>query len=416
MSFARQDSMKDLTMFGSGFRIGRLYGINIRVDWSWLIIVFLITWNLTTVFGQLHPEWQHALRWVLSLAAALLFFASVLAHELAHSLVARSQGIPVQNITLFLFGGVANIQREPSTPKNEFLMAIAGPVTSLILGLFMLLVAVAGAITGGGFSSPGQLITNLSPASTILLWLGSINIILAIFNMIPGFPLDGGRVLRSILWAITNNFRKATRWAAFIGQSIAWLMIAAGVAMAVGLRLPFLGTGLINGVWLAFIGWFLNGASAQSYRHIAIQEILDGVLVSQLMRKNLPSIPQDCKISDLVQTHIMGSDDQALPVLEENRLLGIVTMDDVRKVSREQWDTLTVREIMTPEARLVTAAPEEAASSAIEKLMERGVRQLPVVRPSAHGYVEFLGLLRRHDVLQWLQMQPGFPGRSQEPL
>jgi Zn-dependent protease len=389
------------------------------VDWSWLLIVLLITWNLTTVFGQLHPEWGQGLRWGLSLVAALLFFSSVLAHELAHSLVARSQGIPVRNITLFLFGGVANIQREPSSPKNEFFMAIAGPVASLVLGILMLLVAAGGAAIGEGFSSPGQLITSLSPANTILLWLGSINIILAIFNMIPGFPLDGGRVLRSILWAVTNNLRKATRYAAFIGQSIAWLMIAAGVAMALGVRLPFLGTGLINGVWLAFIGWFLNNASAQSYRHVAIQDILDGVLVSQLMRQNPPTVEPNSTVSDLIHTHLMGTDDQAFPVLENERMLGIITLDDVRRVPREQWDSILVSDIMTPHPSLVTVAPDEDAASAMEKLMQRDVRQLPVVRQLTYGHVELIGLLRRRDVMHWLQMQsniPGdFPGRGQEP-
>lgn len=404
-------------MLGKGFRIGRLYGINIRVDWSWLIIVALITWNLNMVFGQVHPSWGQGMRWGLAGVAALLFFASVLAHELAHSLVARAQGIPVRNITLFLFGGVANIQREPSSPKNEFVMAAAGPFISFLIGAVLLLVAASSITAAGGLSNPGQLITNLSPASTILLWLGSINIILAIFNLIPGFPLDGGRVLRSILWGITNNLRQATRWAAYIGQGIAWMMIVAGIAMAFGMRIPLLGTGLINGVWLAFIGWFLNGASAQSYQQVAIQDILEGVPVSRLMRRDPPTVGPDCVIADLVHTHLMDSDDQAFPVLEDGWLVGIVTLDDVRRAPRNEWERTTVRDVMTPRARLVTIAPEEDASDAMDKLVQRDIRQLPVISGArATGSAELLGLLRRADIMRWLQVNSERSGSRRDAI
>lgn len=402
-------------MLGSGFRIGRLYGINIRADWSWLLIVFLITWNLTTVIGQLHPQWNLGFRWGLSLVAALLFFASVLTHEMAHSLVARSQGIPVRNITLFLFGGVANIQREPSTPKNEFLMAVSGPLASLLLGTSLLLVAAGGAITEG-VPRPGAIITGLSPVGTILLWLGSINIILAVFNMIPGFPLDGGRVLRSILWAVTNNLRRATRWAAVIGQSIAWIMIAAGIAMAVGLRLPLLGSGLVSGVWLAFIGWFLNNASVQSYRHVAVQDMLEGVRVSQLMYQNPPIVTQDCTISDLIQTKLLDTDEKSFPVLDNGKLLGIINLDDARRVPRDQWEFTTVSQVMTPQQRLVTVTPDEGAVSAMEKMAQDDVHQLPVVLPQPYGRLEFIGLLRPRDILRWLQAQSDLLGERQKRI
>lgn len=390
-------------MRGSGFRIGKLFGISIRVDWSWLLIVLLITWNLASVFGQVHPEWSSGMRWVLSLLAAGLFFASVLAHELAHSLVAQAQGLPVKNITLFLFGGVSNIQREPSSPKNEFLMAAAGPFTSLIIGVVLLGAVAATQAIARGLANPSQWLAGLSPISTLLLWLGSINIILAIFNLIPGFPLDGGRVLRSFFWAVTHNIRTATRWAAFIGQGVAWLMIVAGIAMAFGVRVPIFGTGLINGIWLAFIGWFLNSASSQSYQQIAVQDILDGVQVSRLMRKDPPTVDGDCTIDDLVNTHVMGTDDQAFPVLDKGHLVGIITLDDVRRTPRERWSQTYVRDAMTPESSLVTVSPEEEASSALEKLVQRDVRQLPVVRKITGGQ-EFVGLLRRTDIVRWLQL------------
>jgi Zn-dependent protease len=387
-------------MLGSGFRIGRLYGINIRIDWSWLFIFILITWNLSVVFSQIHPDWGMGMRWGIAVLASLLFFASVLAHEMAHSLVAKAHGIPVRSITLFLFGGVASIQREPESPRAEFLIAIAGPIMSVLIGVVMVLIAVVTGINGQPGAAPAQLIAGLSPANTILLWLGSINIILAIFNMIPGFPLDGGRVLRSILWAVTNNLRRATRLASWVGQGIAWMMIAAGIAMAFGFQIPILGTGLVSGLWLAFIGWFLNNASIQSYRQVAIKDILEGIPVTRLMRSDPPTVEPDCTVSDLVHTHVMGTDDQAFPVLDREQLVGIVTLDDVRRVPRTDWDTVYVRDIMTGEEKLVTITPEDDAAEALEKLIQRDVRQLPVVRSNR----EFLGLLRRRDIMRWLQV------------
>jgi len=185
---------------GGGLRVGRLFGINIHIDWSWLFILLLVTWNLAAVFGQFHPDWGGGLQWGLALIAALLFFGSVLAHELAHSLVAKARGVPVRSITLFLFGGVSNIQREPETPQGEFLMAIVGPLTSLVVGGLLLLLAgaIAGPI-GSAMTQPGNVIGQLSPLTTMVFWLGSINVVLGIFNLTPAFPLDGGRVLRSIL-------------------------------------------------------------------------------------------------------------------------------------------------------------------------------------------------------------------------
>ncbi len=438
-------------MFGNGVRVGKIFGINIRVDWSWFFILLLITWNLAIAFAQLHPQWSPAAQWGLAFLATLLFFISVLAHELAHSLVARAQGLPVRNITLFLFGGVSNIQREPNSPKNEFIMAAAGPFISLVIGI-LLLAFVAGSLAALGQPFfPGRIAARLSPFQTILIWLGSINIILGIFNLIPGFPLDGGRMLRSILWGLTNNLRTATRWAAFLGQAIAWIMIVAGISMAFGVRLPFFGTGLISGLWLAFIGWFLNSASVQSYQQTAIQEMLDGVPVSSLMRQNPPSVEPDCSISDLVHTHMMTSDDQAFPVLDQGRLVGLIALADVRRVPKEEWETVHVSEVMTPAHKLVTVTPQDDAAEAMQTLLENDVRQLPVVRtkpfrsavpnPSVPGPVnagaasygtaapipatgpsqelgstsgqgELLGLLRRSDILRWLQIHSDTPGKN----
>jgi Zn-dependent protease len=383
-----------------GFRVGKIFGIEIRVDWSWLLILLLVMWNLSATFSEIHREWGATLVWGTSVVAALLFFGSVLAHELAHSLVARARGIPVRDITLFLFGGVSDIQREPASPGVEFIMAIVGPLTSIVLG--GLLVLLAGAGVGSvqdAITDPSQAAARLSPLLTLVLWLGSVNVTVGLFNLIPGFPLDGGRVLRSILWAATGNLRRATRWATGVGQAIAWIMIIGGIAMTFGARIPFFGTGLGSGLWLAFIGWFLNSASVQSYQQVVVNDVLEGVAVSRMMRKDPPTCQPACTVGRLVHEHILGTDDQAFPVLDGSRLVGIVTLEDVRRVARDAWDATSVGDVMTPADRLVVVSPEEQASQALEKLAGADVRQLPVVRDG-----ELVGLLRRSDVIKWLQL------------
>ncbi len=386
-------------MLRSGFRIGRVFGIDIRVDWSWLFIFALITWNMSTVFGQSHPTWAPVQVWGIAVIAALLFFASVVGHELAHSVVAKARGIPVRNITLFLFGGVSNIQRDPDSPGAEFWMAIVGPLTSLVLGGLLLLLA---GVTVGPLSTltdPTRIMAGMSALTMLLLWLGSINIILGVFNLVPGFPLDGGRVLRSILWAAIGDLRRATRWASGMGQVIAWAMILAGIGMVFGVQIPFFGTGLVSGVWLAFIGWFLNSASAGSYQQVVVHDILRGVPVERIMRANPPTVPTTISVSSLVHDHVMGTDDYGFPALDGDRLAGIVTLEDVRKVARQNWDTVTVREIMTPSDQLVTAAPNEDLADAMDKITQRDVRQLPVLRGT-----ELAGMLRRQDIMKYLQL------------
>jgi Zn-dependent protease len=386
-----------------GFRIGRLFGINIIVDWSWLFIFFLVTWNLAAAFGQLHQNWNPTLSWGLAIASALLFFGSVLAHELAHSLVAKAQGVPVRNITLFLFGGVSNIQRHPDSPRDEFVMAILGPATSIAIGGVLLWIAAALIGLEAVTTDLTQVLARLDPLPTLLLWLGSVNVMLGIFNMIPGFPLDGGRVLRSILWAGMGNLRRATRWAAEVGQLISWLMIFAGIAMIFGVQIPFFGTGLISGLWLAFIGWFLGSAAVQSYQQVVVQDILEGVPIARMMRANPPTVAPRISISHLIYEHVMGTDDHSFPVLEGDRLVGIVTLDDVRRVRRDAWDTTAVADIMTPTERLVAVTPTDDAAEALSKLSQRDVNQLPVLRDGV-----LVGLLRRRDIIRWLQLESNF--------
>lgn len=386
----------------SGFRVCQIFGISIHIDWSWLFIFVLVTWNLTALFAYLHPDWSLTLRSLLAVIAAILFFLSVLAHELAHSLTAKAQNIAVSHITLFLFGGVSNIQRHPSSPKAEFLITIVGPATSIALGLLFILISGIGQGTiPQNLLDPLAGMAQLNPITTILLWLGPINLFLGIFNLIPGFPLDGGRVLRSILWAATNNLSLATRWASWIGQGVAWLMIIAGLSMIFGIEIPILGSGLINGLWLAFIGWFLNSASIQSYQQVLAQDILDGVKVGSIMRVDPPHVQADASVNTLVHDLVMRTDDHAFPVLGVNgELIGLVTLDDIRKVSREEWISTTVSQIMTPANQLVTIAQQEDAAEALLKLKQYDIRQLPVLSNN-----RLVGLLRRQDIIRWLQIQ-----------
>jgi Zn-dependent protease len=334
-----------------------------------------------------------------ALLSALLFFGSVLAHELAHSLVSQARGNPVDSITLFLFGGVSNIREEPDSPLGEFLMAILGPVTSLVIGLALLLVA---GVTGGAMatiSNPGEVISEVGPVRLVVLWLGSVNLALGIFNLIPGFPLDGGRVLRSILWAITDNLRSATRWASWVGQGFGWLMIMGGISMVFGATLPFFGSGLFNGLWLAFIGWYLNNASAQSYQRVVVQDILEGVPVKRMMRTDPPTVSPSTSVESLVYDHIMGSDDHGFPVTDNGELVGMVTLADVRSIQQDAWSDTTVREIMTSYDECTVLQPDEDAAEAMTKLATCDVRQLPVLESGSLS-----GVLRRQDVIQWMRL------------
>lgn len=388
-------------MIMNGFRVGKIFNININIDWSWLLIFGLISWSLASSFGQMHPEWTPLLQWGMAILAALLFFLSVLAHELAHSLMARAQGMEVRNITLFLFGGVSNIQKEPASPMNEFLVTIVGPLTSFILGGAFLLLGIGGIALGNvTTTNMTELLSRLGPVNTIFLWLGSVNILVGLFNLIPGFPLDGGRVVRSILWGITNDLKKATRWASWLGQGVAWLLIFAGMSMLFGIQIPFLGTGFINGIWLIFIGWFLQNAAVQSYRRIVVQDILEDVPVKRLMNPNVPQVPADITIEEFVDNYLMQSDNRAFIVFEDENMLGLITIDDVRKLSTELRRTSLVRDVMTPSEKMIVVAPEEDVTDAFDRLQMKDVRQLPVVAGN-----EIVGLLRRKDIVRWLQFQ-----------
>ena len=384
-----------------GIKLVKLFGITIKLDWSWLLILALTIWNLTTTFSQMHQDWELSFTVMLATAAALLFFLSVLLHELAHSLVARAQGIPVKGITLFLFGGVSNIREEPKSPGSEFLMAILGPVTSLLIGFILLLVAGVGVdISSLNILNPQDYLNHIGAGQTLVIWLGSINFMLGLFNLIPGFPLDGGRVLRSILWAITRNLKKATRWASYVGQAIAWAMIISGIGMVFGARIPLLGQGMGNGVWLIFIGWFLNNAASRSYQQLLIRDVLEDVPVSKLARHDPPTVPADISVEALIEDYIMQTDEHAFPVMAAGGLQGIVCLEDVRAVPKTERTSTQVKEIMTPRSELISAQPGEEAYQVLEKLGQHDIRQILVLEGE-----HLVGMVRRRDIVRYLQIQ-----------
>ena len=232
---------------------------------------------------------------------------------------------------------------------------------------------------------------------------GRFNILVALFNMIPGFPLDGGRILRSALWAITDNLKTATRWASYVGQIVAWALILVGIAMTFGVSIPFLGSGFVNGIWIMFIGWFLQNAAVQSYRKVVIQDILEDVQVKQMMYTNVPMVNAGLSVQTLIDNYMMQSDNRAFVVFDGERMVGLVTIDDIRKLDIEARTHTIVKDVMTPSEKLVVIAPEQEASAAFQRLQTEDIRQLPVVNGN-----QIVGLLRRKDITRWLQLQSQF--------
>ena len=368
------------------FRIGRIAGIDIEANVSWLVIVVLLTFSLAVSwFPATVPRQSTLTYWVLGFIAALLLFVSVLLHELAHSLVARARGLPVKSITLFIFGGVSNLQQEPQTPGVEFQMAIVGPLTSLAVGAVSLVV--------------GTLIGRNAPlVAAVLGYLGVTNLLLGAFNLIPGFPLDGGRVLRSIIWGVTGSLRRATRAAALVGQIIAYLLIFAGVFL-------FFGGNFINGLWFGFIGWFLLQAAQAANSQVMLESVFKGVTVGQLMSPAPMNAPANISLQQLVDGYLLPHGVRAIPVVrgDDQQLAGLITLADIRHVPREQWPQTPVGHAMIPLERLHAVHPQRNLNDALPLMTGRDVNQLPVVDDAGR----LVGILSRDAILRYVEIRRG---------
>jgi len=368
---------------GSAFNLGKIFGIQFRLHYTWFIIFVLITVSLSWQYLPFaYPGWNQLTYWGAGIFTSLLFFSSVVAHELAHSLVGRANDIPVRSITLFIFGGVAHMTREAKRYGAEFKMAAAGPICSLVLGgLFFLLYLLFRGIS--------------EPVAAMAFWLAQVNVLLAVFNLIPGFPLDGGRVFRSLLWRFTGNYQRSTRIATRVGQGIGYLFILAGILIA--FLHPF-GLDWFSGLWLAFIGWFLSTTASASYRQAQWQEALQRFTASQIMTSDCSLIPSNITVSRLIQENIFVSGHRCFLVADEGELKGILTVQNIKSVTQSSWDVTQVKDVMTPVERLKVARPDQEALSLLEQMNESDINQMPVV---SEGRV--IGLVTRDNLMRLLR-------------
>jgi len=365
-------------LFG-GFRIGRWFGFPIRIDYSWFFVAALVVWTFSfSEFPLRLPGHTQTTYLAMGVSAALLFFLSVLLHELGHAVVARQRGITVEGITLFIFGGIAQAREEASRPLDEFLLTAAGPLTSLFLGgLFY--AAALGAVAVG--ASP--------PVATVLGFIGLLNLVLAVFNMIPGFPLDGGRIFRSIVWAVTGDMRRATRWATWGGRGFGAALILLGLyALSSGY--------MLGGLWAAFIGWFLLNAATTSYRQFDLRRVLEGISVSRVMILEPRSIPADTPIDSVVEDYFLRGRRDVYPVELDGVVLGLIHVTDVAAVPREIRRTATAAQVMRPTYDLPTARPDESLAEVVRRLGS-GENATALVLEDG----ELVGLVDVRDVGQW---------------
>jgi Zn-dependent protease len=375
LAFAKESGMTGT------FKIGRIFGIDLNLHWSWGFIFVLITWTFAEgILETTFQEWSTAQRWLVGAVVALLFFSSILLHELSHSLVARRFGIPVSSITLFVFGGVSNLGREADSARQEFWIAIVGPLTSF---------AMAAVFAAGYF-----ILHSIEPgAADVSANLAFINAAIGVFNLVPGFPLDGGRVLRSIFWARNRNILDATRLAARVGEYVAYAMMGIGFLM-------FFFVSVVSGIWLFLIGNFLRGVSAASYSELFVEKTLKGVPAAVVAKQNYTPVSPDLSVEDLVEQHFLAGHGRCLPVVAGEELLGLITLTDVHKVPRDEWATVPAHRVMTPLADLKTVGPNDDLAKVLALLAAGRLNQIPVVDgPLLKGMIE------RSDVIAYIQMR-----------
>ncbi len=370
--------MAPATATASRFTVATVWGIPIRVHPSWLIVFALVTWSLAAGgFPAERPGWPAAAYWVAAAATAALFFASVVVHELGHSWVALRHGLPIRGITLFVFGGVARITREPDSAGAELSIALAGPATSGALALVFALLSVAAAGT--------------EMVAVPLAWLARMNAAIAVFNLLPGFPLDGGRVLRALVWRWRGDWRAATRVAAFTGGLVATGLVGLGILL-------MLRGDVVGGLWTALIGWFLQSTAAASRVEADIKELLRDVTVDRVMARDCAHIPGNETLAHLAEDQVLGAGRRCFLVADDGRLRGLLTLHEMKSVPRDRWPKVTADEVMAPRDRLTTIGPRESLLIALQKMDDADVAQLPVVEGE-----RLLGLIGREHVLHYLR-------------
>jgi Zn-dependent protease/predicted transcriptional regulator len=356
----------------SQIKLGKIFGIEIGLHYSWFLIALLIVLSLTSQFHTSNPELSNGVILAMAIGTGFLFFVSLLLHELAHSVVAKSNGLPVKEITLFALGGVSQIEKNPESAKLEFWMAFVGPLTSAVIGGLCLL---ASRVIGG----------------PMLLWLGYINLSLAAFNLIPGYPLDGGRVLRALIWWKTGNADRSTQSAARVGQVVAFGFILLGMFRYFG------GAGF-GGLWIAFIGWFLLQASRESYVQVGLAHALEGVKVSDIMTRDCPTVDGWLNVENFVEQELLRTGKRCFIVVDKGEMTGLVTPHEIKEIDRAKWPFTTLDDIMRPLAEVHSVAPEESLKNALASMTGEDLNQLPVL---SNG--RLVGVLSRADVITYLQ-------------
>lgn len=367
--------------------LGRIFGIPLRLNYTWFIIFGLVTFSLV-LYPIEHP-YPIEQRIILGILTSLLFFASIIAHELAHSILAIRNNIPVKEITLFVFGGVSQITKEATHPRAELSIAIVGPLTSL---------ALAGIFYGVHLLLAGS---QQGLAAILMQWLALINVILALFNLIPGFPLDGGRIFRALVWQKTHNYHKATSIATKVGQGIAYAFIAVGLALIFALRLWF------NGLWLIFIGWFLHDAARASYQQVLLRDALIGVTARQVTDYGCPSIPSHLNLTELIQQYILPTGRSCFLVTQGAELEGMVSLQQIKKVPRTRWGITFVQDIMTPASKLKVAYAEQDILSVLQEMNGESADHIPVIEAG-----KVIGVINREDLTRLLRTRANFGIRS----
>ncbi len=362
-------------------RLGKIAGIDIYAHLSWFVILVLLTWSLASGwFAQLFPGWATSTYWIVAFISALLLFGCVLVHELAHALVAQASGLTVRNITLFIFGGVAHVEEDMKRPGVEFRVAIAGPIASFLLaGVAFLLVLP---LRGSGAS-----------AEAALDYLAVANFLLGAFNLLPGFPLDGGRVLRSIIWKATGNFKKATRIASSVGQAFAYVFILLGI-------IGFFTGNFFNGLWVVFIGWFLLSAAQTASTQVELQSALQGVSVGQVMDPRPFVVPANISVQKLVDRYFLPLGLHSAPVTQGEYLAGLITLSDIARVARERWSYTPVGHVMRGLQQVYVATPEQPLQEVFQMMGAQSINQVPVVEDG-----RLVGLLSREAIIRYLQVR-----------